>query len=254
MTAMTRTAVVVGGSGDIGSAAARRLVGSGVGRMVLTYSADRAAAEEAAGAVRELGCDVTTLQLDATDDGSLQGLATAITQELSGGVDVLVYAAAVRTLASALEHDDGDWDRSIAVGVKGFLRTIEVVTPAMPEGGRIVAISGLSGLSAYSTQHVRMGVTKAALQHAVRYVALELAPRHITANTVVFGAVRTAGVAADLDASQYREFIDGAADRIPMGRVPEPDDVVGLVGFLATTEAGWITGQVLVVDGGETVR
>ena len=248
-----RTAVVVGGSGGIGRAAAARLAETGVERVVLVYRGNHAAAQSAAAELAFHGCEPLMVQADITTESGLDALQSCVRANVDGRVDVLVYSAGYRSLASGLERDPVEWQRALAVGVDGFVGVVQVVAPTMPHGGRIVAISGLSGIRAYSTSHMRMGVAKAALQHAVRYLALELAPRGITANAVAFGAVLTEGVAQDLGPQQYETFVVSASQRIPMGRVPQPEEVIGVIGFLASPESAWITGQLLVADGGETL-
>lgn len=248
---MSRTALVVGGSRGIGRACATRLATDGFDTIVVGYRADDDAAAAACLAVEAAGARAHAVRTEAGDDGSTHRLIEYAVA--TGQLGAVVYAAGYRTLIPTLELDGAAWQRSLDVTLTGFVRTAQLAAAAMGDGGAIVGISGLSGVRAYSPLHLAMGTAKAASHHAAAYLAVALAPRGINLNVVCCGSTRTEGVQRDLTEAQYREFVLGAADRIPLGRIAEPHEVAAVVSFLCSPDARLLVGQVLVADGGETL-
>lgn len=249
-----RNALVVGGSGGIGRAIALDLCGRQPTRVLLAYSSDDAAAERARVMLTAAGHEASTVKADVATETGPRQLAERVQSTFDNRLDVLVYSAAYRTLYPALEMPAAEWRRSLDVTLSGFVACVNELAPFMPPGGRVLAISGLSGLRAISELHLAMGSAKAGLHHAVRYLAAVLAPKGVNVNCLCLGAVLTEGVAEDLSAEQYERFIASARERSPKGAVPEPAIVASIAGFLCSPESEWIVGQVLVADGGETLR
>ncbi|HVM52949.1 MAG TPA: SDR family oxidoreductase [Acidimicrobiales bacterium] len=249
---MTRVALVVGGSRGIGRACAVRLANDGFDAVVVGYRADDEAAAGAVAAIDDAGAHAVAVRADATDDDGLARLLVAAAE--AGTLAAVVYAAGHRTLGPTLELDPVAWQRALDVTLTGFVRTAHAAASAMDGGGAIVGISGLSGVRAYSPQHLTMGTAKAASHHAAAYLGQALAPRGINLNIVCCGSTRTEGVERDLTKEQYREFVLGAAARIPIGRIAEPAEIASVVSFLCSPDARLLVGQVLVADGGETLR
>ena len=134
------------------------------------------------------------------------------------------------------------------------MRTVQATSPRLTDGGRIVGISGLSGLRAYSSSHLAMGTAKAASHHAMTYLAWDLAERGINLNMVCCGSVDTEGVRRDLTAEQYDHFVGATIARIPRRRLARPEEVAKVVAFLCSPAAELLVGQLVIADGGETLR
>jgi acetoacetyl-CoA reductase len=218
-----RTALVTGAAGGIGAAIAARLRGDGLKVATL----DRAP-----------GCDHTVdLAADPLPD--------------LGEVDVCVSnAAIVDTIAPAHRMTAEQWDGDIAVNLTGAFRVVQACLTGMRERrwGRIVVISsgaarsGLPGQVAYSA-------SKAGLIGMVKTLAAENAPRAITANAILPGIVATERVKA-----MPAEIVERLAAAQPTGRMAEPAEVAALVAFLASEEAGYITGEAIAIDGGTSLN
>jgi enoyl-[acyl-carrier protein] reductase III len=249
-----RTALVVGGTGGIGRAVASELCAREPTRLAMAYGSDDATGARAGAELRKAGYEALLVRADVTSDAGLASLEGLVEREFAGRLDVLVYSAAYRVLQPALEMPVEEWNRSLDVTLTGFVRCVQRLAAAFPEGGRVLAISGLSGVRVVSDLHLAMGTAKAGLHHAVRYLAAVLAPRGVNVNCLSLGAVLTEGVLDDLTPEQYRRFHLSVAERSPKGRVPEPAVVARVAGFLCSPDADWIVGQVIVADGGETLR
>lgn len=249
-----RNALVVGGTGGIGRAIALDLCTRQPTRVLLAYSSDDDVAERARATLAAAGHDASTVKADVANETGPRHLAERVRSDFDGRLDVLVYSAAYRTLQPALEMPRVEWQRSLDVTLSGFVACVNELAPVFPVGGRVLAISGLSGVRAISELHMAMGSAKAGLHHAVGYLAAVLAPKGVNVNCLCLGSVLTDGVAEDLSPEQYERFITSARDRTPKGMVPEPATVASIAGFLCSPESEWIVGQVVIADGGETLR
>jgi NAD(P)-dependent dehydrogenase (short-subunit alcohol dehydrogenase family) len=248
-----RVAVVVGASRGIGRATAVQLARSGYGTVFLSYRSDDASAQAAASEVTAAGAEAIAVRGDVTSSAALAVLAGQVDQR-GGGLHALVYSVGYRVLTPAGSLDEASWSRALDVSLTGFVQTVQELSRRMAAGGKVVGVSGLSGLRAYSDQHLAMGTAKAASHHAMRYLAWNLAQRQVNVNMACFGSVRTEGVERDLTPAQYEELITAAADRNPLGRLPTTEEAARVIGFLCSAGADPIVGQVIVVDAGETLR
>jgi 3-oxoacyl-[acyl-carrier protein] reductase len=231
-----RAALVTGGAGGIGAAIAGGLAAGGA--RVWLLDRDATAAERTA---ERIGATAIAGDLR---DVSLPARALAET----GGADLLVLAAAVQVRTEAADIDEEDWQRLCDVNLGGTYRMIRAAVPAMRQrrGGAILAISSMSADRAV-TGIVPYGATKAAVSHLVRGLAVELGEHGIRVNGIAPGYVRTAMTAPLLADTERAARI---TERIPLGHVATPDEMVGPSLFLLSDAAAYVTGQILAVDGG----
>jgi enoyl-[acyl-carrier protein] reductase III len=239
MTFEGASVLVTGGSRGIGKAIALRFAGLGARRVAIGYMRGDAAAEETASELREAGAEPVLVRGNVA--------STRIAEEVTslGALDVLVHAAATGVIRPAMETEDKHWDWTLSANSRALLSLTRAAAPTMPTGSSIVAISSL-GSSRVLEDYVLVGVSKAALEALVRYLAVELAPRGIRVNAVSAGVVETGA----LEHFPQKEAMVEMGKRNPVGRMVVPADVAACVTFLCSPEAEMIRGQTLVVDGG----
>ena len=234
-----RTALVTGGSRGIGKAIALRLAREGAGRIAIGYFRSDSAAEETAEELRALGAEAVLVRGNVASSRVLEQV------EALGPLDVLVHNAATGVIRPALETDDKHWDWTVNANARALLALTRSVAPAMAPGSSIVAISSLGSIRVLEN-YTLVGVSKAALEALVRYLAVELAPRGIRVNAVSAGVVETG--ALEHFPNREEMLASGAAN--PAGRLVAPEDIAGVVSFLSSPDAEMIRGQVVVIDGG----
>ena len=166
--------------------------------------------------------------------------------EQAGPLDVIVGNAATGVIRPVLELEERHWDWTLNANARSIFTLARHAAPSMPPGSSIVAISSLGAVRVLEN-YVLVGVSKAAVEALVRYLAVELAPREIRVNAVSGGLVETGA----LDHFPNREeMLAYYRSRTPAGRLIEPRDVADAVCFLCSPEAAMIRGQTVVVDGG----
>jgi enoyl-[acyl-carrier protein] reductase III len=231
--------LVTGGSRGIGRAIALRFAREGADRVAIGYMRNDAAAEETATALREAGAEPVLVRGNITSPRVLEQVG-----EL-GPLDVLVHNAASGVVREALETDEKHWDWTLGANTRALLELAKAAAPTMPSGSSIVGISSLGSVRVLPN-YALIGVSKAALEALVRYLAVELAPRGIRVNAVSAGVVETGA----LEHFPNKDEMIQAGRTNPAGRMVEPEDVAAAVSFLCSPGAEMIRGHVLVVDGG----
>ena len=231
--------LVTGGSRGIGKAIALRFASLGASKVAIGYMRGDSAAEETATEIRTAGAEPVLLRGNV----SSQRIADEVVE--LGPLDVLVHAAATGVIRPALETDDKHWDWTLSANARALLSLTRAAAPSMPAGSSIVGISSL-GSTRVLDNYTLVGVSKAALEALVRYLAVELAPRGIRVNAVSAGVVETGA----LEHFPNKEAMLEMGGRNPVGRLVSPSDVAACVTFLCSADAEMIRGQTLVVDGG----
>jgi 3-oxoacyl-[acyl-carrier protein] reductase len=242
-----QVAIVTGGARGIGLGIAEVLRAEGA--AVLLADRDGAAAEEAAAGLTGEGPAAVGCEVDVTVGADLDRLvATAL--ERWGQIDILAANAGIYPHIPLAELDQDTFDQLMAINVRGAVFASQAcIVPMRERGyGRIVLTSSITGSIVGQPGYAHYGASKAAMLGFMRSAALEVADAGITVNAVLPGNIRTPGF-GDLGEEHRRSMIAA----IPLGRFGDPADVGWAVRFLASPEAGFITGQSIVIDGGQVL-
>jgi 3-oxoacyl-[acyl-carrier protein] reductase len=243
-----RSVVVTGGTRGIGKGIAR--VFARAGANVLITGRDEASAAATADELSALGGGTVGYVLADVARGEDHTRVAEAAVERNGGIDVLCTNAGIFPDAKLAELTAQDIDTVLAVNVKGTMLAVQACLPALTASGhgRVVITSSITGPITGYPGWSHYGASKAAQLGFMRTAALELAPRRITVNAVLPGNIATEGL-ADLGADYLRSM----QASIPLGRLGEVEDIGHAALFLACDEAAYITGQSLVVDGGQVL-
>jgi len=245
-----RAAIVTGGNGSIGSAIARSLAAEGCAIGLI----DIQPPSEVEADIQRLGGRAIAFRADVSDAKALSAAINEATEAL-GGLDIVVNAAGITSFGAAAALDEAEWDRVLAINLKGvFLACQACIAPLRARGGgRIINIGSVLAKNGGNARpwidpaeqkasaNVAYGVSKAGVHALTFYLARELASFGITVNCVAPGPIAS---------PMTRDFPKSLASLIPLGRLGRPSEVAAAVLFLASDDAGFITGEVLDLNGG----
>jgi len=245
-----QTALVTGASRGLGRAIARRLARDGAA-VCVSYVARASEADAVVEEIRAAGGRAIAMRADVGDPSQVQRMVDRTAEEL-GPIAVLVNNAGVSYRATLETFDPAEMERLRRTNVDGLIHVTRAVVPSMKgrRYGRIVNISSAAGHGTTLPGNAFYAATKAAVSLLTRRFAMELGPHGITVNAVAPGYIITDMTRGSHTEQEYRQIVEGISARSMVGRVGEPDDVARAVAFLAAREAGFITAQVLTVDGG----
>jgi 3-oxoacyl-[acyl-carrier protein] reductase len=241
-----RTAIVTGAGQGMGRAISQAL--ADLGAQVVVNDLDEEAAQETVKKIRTNRHRAAAFQTDVTDAPGVQAMVDW-TADTFGGVHILVNNAGVLYSTSVAETDEEEWDRVIAVNLKGPFLCSKAVLPHMrPSGwGRIINISSTAGKSVSTIGGAHYTASKAGVLGFTRHLAKEVASDGITVNAVCPGLIDTEMVRETIDKETTRAY----ADSFPVSRLGKPEEVADLVAFLASEKAAYITGASLDINGGD---
>jgi meso-butanediol dehydrogenase / (S,S)-butanediol dehydrogenase / diacetyl reductase len=238
-----KVAVVTGGASGIGAETVRVLLREGALVAVLDRSAE--AAQALAVQMRDAGADCLGLAVDVTNEQAMTAAVNHVASRWTG-VDILVNCAGVALRKRVDETAESEWRLVIDVNLKGTYLACKAVLPVMRDGGAIVNLSSIAGVTGLR-ERAAYSASKGAVGALTRNMALDYAPRGIRVNCVCPGFVKTPMTQVLMsDPETNRKLLNTH----PLGRIGEPADIANAILFLVSSEASWVTGHLLMVDGG----
>ena len=229
-----KSVLVLGGSRGIGAAIVRRFAADGAS-VTFTYSGSPDAAKALA--------DETGTQAAQTDSADRNAVINRVRE--SGPLDVLVVNAGIILFGDALEQDPDDVERLFRINIRSPYYAAVEAARQMPDGGRIIIIGSVNGDRMPLAGLASYAVSKSALQGLARGLARDFGPRGITVNAVAPGWIAT-----EMSDKVPEDIRENAKKQIALGRFGKPEEIAGVVAFLASDAASYISGQTIIADGG----
>ncbi|MBQ7199897.1 MAG: 3-oxoacyl-[Eubacterium sp.] len=239
-----KVAVVTGASRGIGAAIAKGMADEGA-FVVVNYNGSQEKAEEVVSEIKAGGGDAVAVKCDVSDAAAAEAFIKDIVKEY-GGIDILVNNAGINRDGLLMGMKEADFDDVLRTNLKGTYNCCrQVVRPMMKKrAGRIINMASVAGVIGNAGQ-VNYAASKAGVIGLTKSVAKEVASRGITCNAIAPGFIKT-----DMTDALPDSVKEEAVGQIPLGRFGEPEDIAQMAVFLASDKAGYITGQVICVDGG----
>ncbi|MFH0796165.1 MAG: SDR family oxidoreductase [Candidatus Omnitrophota bacterium] len=256
-----KVALVAGGAGYLGAPICQKLSEQGAAVIVADIDLERTKAkvESISAAVPE--ARVKGLFLDISDEKSIKTLTAQIIKEF-GGLHILVNTTCSAVGKSVEEINTEEFDSTLHTNLTGSFNLARESADVMTQGGSIIFFSSMYGRVSpdpriYSLpmkpNPIEYGVAKAGLEQMVRYLAVYWAPRNIRVNAVCPGPFSNPDLKEYAENPEFKDFLKRLAEKVPLGRIGRKEETAGPVIFLASDEASYVTGQILVVDGGWTI-
>ena len=241
-----KVAVVTGASKGIGAGIAKQLAAEGAA-VVVNYSSSKAGADKVVAEIKADGGNAMAVQANVAKKADIEKLI-AETKEAFGPVDILVNNAGIYEFAPLEQITEEHFRRQFDLNVLGLLLTTQAALKNFnPAGGSIINLSSVVSTLAFPNASVYSG-TKGAVDAITRSLASELGPRGIRVNAIRPGMVETEGThAAGIENSEMQSQVRA---QTPLGRLGKPVDIAGTVGFLASADSSWITGETFIIAGG----
>lgn len=236
-----KVAIVTGAGQGIGRGIAKKLASEGC-KVVISDLSE----ENAQKVAQEIGENAIAFKCDISVKSEVDNLVAKTTEKF-GSLDIMVNNAGIYPFKAFAEMNEDDWEKVQDINLKGTFLTSQAAAKVMEEGSKIVNISSIASIQGFAGL-TNYCASKGGVNGFIRALALELAPKKINVNGVAPGAINTPGAAAPDDQKQQ------ILTAIPLKRMGEPEDIANAVSFLASDEADYITGQILIVDGGWTIQ
>lgn len=238
-----KVALITGGSSGIGRAAALKLAAEGT-KVVVGYGSNAEAATKVVEDIRAANGTAEAIECSLSDISALPNIVDCA-QRIFGRIDILVNAAGVAIMGPFASINESKYDRMFAI-TKGTFFLLQAISEKLEDNGRIINFS--TGLTRnWALNAAAYAGSKAAIEQFTRSISRELGPRNITANVILPGVTNT-----DMTADFPPAVKAHALSQTSLGRLGEAEDIADVVALLASDEAGWITGQLIVANGGST--
>ena len=245
-----KVAIVTGGAQGIGKGIVERYVKENAKVAIFDIDKDMLEATEAE--MKSMGGDVITFTVDVLSKEQIFNAVNAVADKW-GHIDILVNDAGICPWADFLEIPEEDWDKVMGINLKGYFLMSQAVGRIMSkqkDGGSIIHMSSVNGLAA-EAQIAHYNVSKGGINMLTMSMALELAKSNIRVNAICPGFIDTRLNRSDIENEEWlKEYLK----TIPMGRVGKPSDIASAAFFLASDDSAYITGHLLVVDGGQIIK
>jgi len=246
-----KTALVTGSAIGIGRATALAFGQKGY-HVIVTDILDTEGASVAE-TICANGGNAQYMRMDVTDTANVNTVIEAIEKD-HGAIDALVNNAGIAHCIPLPTMSDDEWGHTLNVDLSGMMRTVRAAAPAMRKAGRgaIVCIASIAGATVGWVDHTPYSAAKGGITGLVKALAVELGSEGIRVNGIAPGLIRTAQ-SLSVEHSVGADGLEAMRPGLPLNRIGEPEDIAGVVAFLCSGEARYITGQTIVVDGGLTV-
>jgi NAD(P)-dependent dehydrogenase (short-subunit alcohol dehydrogenase family) len=245
-----KVGIITGGGRSIGRSLALALAEAGADLVIATgHTMDlaKSVAEE----VREMGRASLALKVDVSSKEDVQDMVSMVVKEF-GKIDILVNNAAINIFAPAEDFSLEDWNKVLSVDLTGVFLCSQAVGRIMiaQKSGKIVNVASVGGMCGTHRKAVAYDSSKAGVINLTRSLAVEWGKHNIHVNAIAPGLVESDMTRKRLEDRSFSKYF---LERIPLGRIGQPEDLGGLVVFLSSEASNWITGQTIVIDGGQTL-